>query len=69
MSVHHGHLVHASNPNTSNRRRCGLTARFIPPHVRQEAVNSQGRQWEPVLVRGEDRYHHFPERSLPFPLP
>ena len=68
ISIHHGQTYHASNPNTSNRRRCGLVARFSPPHVRQTVLNSQGRHWPVVLVRGEDRYHHFPEKSLPFPL-
>ena len=29
VSLHEGRLYHASFPNTSRRRRCGLTARFI----------------------------------------
>ena len=68
ISIHHGQTYHASNPNTSNRRRCGLVARFSPPHVRQTVLNSLGRHWPVVLVRGEDHYHHFPEKPLPFPL-
>ncbi len=66
MSVHHGRLVHASNPNRSTRRRCGLVARFISPAVRQASPDSYGALHEPVLVRGRDRYHHFPAREAPF---
>ena len=42
MSVHHGRLVHASNPNRSTRRRCGLVARYISPAVRQVNPDSYG---------------------------
>jgi non-heme Fe2+,alpha-ketoglutarate-dependent halogenase len=67
-SLHHGMLIHGSNPNRSGRRRCGLTIRFVPPHVRQTEINSQGRRWQGVLVRGEDRFGHFGRREAPFPL-
>jgi non-haem Fe2+, alpha-ketoglutarate-dependent halogenase len=59
ISLHHGLLVHGSNPNRSTRRRCGLTLRYVPPSVRQGALNSHGKQWRALLVRGRDRYHHF----------
>ena len=69
ISLHHGMLIHGSNPNVSTRRRCGLTIRFIPPHVRAAAGNSMKRPWRPVLLRGEDRYGHFPAMKPPFRLP
>ena len=69
MSVHHGRLFHASMPNTSKRRRCGLTVRFIPPEARQVEANSIGQDWRPILLRGLNRYGHHPEISMPFPLP
>ena len=65
MSLHHGKLIHGSNPNRSNRRRCGLTLRFVPPTVKQVKSNSTGGGWNPVLVCGEDRYHHFELRPRP----
>lgn len=34
VSVHHPNVVHGSNPNTSARRRCGLTIRYIPTSTR-----------------------------------
>jgi len=64
MSLHHGVLLHASLPNRSTRRRCGLTLRYVPPRVKQVAVNSLGEAWPAVLVRGQDRYRHFPLREV-----
>ena len=66
ISVHDGHVFHASHPNTSHRRRCGLTVRFIPPEIRQTKENSVGITWTPVVVRGEDRFHNFPNTPPPF---
>lgn len=66
MSVHHGLLVHSSNPNRSTRRRCGLVVRYISPAIRQVSTDSYGRYHEPVLIRGHDRYHHFSVREAPF---
>ncbi|MET9020728.1 phytanoyl-CoA dioxygenase family protein [Actinopolymorpha sp. NPDC004070] len=34
VEVHHPHIVHGSNANTSPRRRCGLTIRYIPTTTR-----------------------------------
>jgi hypothetical protein len=67
-SIHDGHLMHASRPNLSRRRRCGLTVRFITPNVRQAKGNSVGQQWQPILVSGEDRFGNFELASPPFPL-
>lgn len=30
ISIHHPSLIHGSEPNTSDKRRCGLTIRYIP---------------------------------------
>ena len=30
ISIHHPNIVHGSNANLSQRRRCGLTIRYIP---------------------------------------
>ena len=66
ISIHDGQIFHASNPNTSNRRRCGLTLRYIAPHVEQVELNSLGNKYPTTLVRGEDRYSNFPEQHIPF---
>ena len=65
-SIHDGALIHGSLPNRSTRRRCGLTLRYTPTRVRPVALNSMGRRWKAVLVRGEDREHHFGETPSPF---
>jgi hypothetical protein len=68
VSVHHGLTLHGSQPNRSDRRRCGLTVRYITPDVRQSKPNSSGTYWKPILLRGEDRYEHYPRTSPPFPM-
>ena len=54
-SFHHGWTLHASMPNHSADRRIGLNAQFIAPHIRQTKHDLDSA----MLVRGEDRYHHF----------
>jgi len=34
VEVHHPNIIHGSNANTSPRRRCGLTIRYIPTTTR-----------------------------------
>ena len=63
ISLHDGALIHGSLPNRSARRRCGLTLRYVPASVRPVRVNSMGRDWNAVLVRGEDRHRHFAPRT------
>jgi non-haem Fe2+, alpha-ketoglutarate-dependent halogenase len=55
MSLHHGHLFHASHPNTSTDRRIGLVIRYVAPSMGQ----TSGRSTFAHLVAGEDRYGHF----------
>ena len=50
VSVHHPNIIHGSNPNTSAKRRCGLTIRYIPTstHITSEEL------WPSAfLLRGE----------------
>lgn len=53
ISLHADMLVHGSLPNTSDRRRCGLTLRYCPPEVR-----ITDDEWasgvEAILCRGND---------------
>ena len=69
ISIHDGQLYHASNPNISDRRRCGLTLRYIAPHVEQLELNSLGTRYPTILLRGEDRYNNFPAQKMPFAMP
>lgn len=49
---HDAWTVHGSSPNTSTKRRCGYTMRYMPASV---GHNDQGRGWRIYLLRGQDR--------------
>lgn len=51
FSLHADMLAHGSDPNASDRRRCGLTIRYCPPEVRRTSD-----KWltESIICRGED---------------
>ena len=55
ISLHTDLLLHGSEPNTSNRRRCGLTMRYVPADVR--ALN--GWNGNAVICRGADAAGHW----------
>jgi len=61
VSIHDGAAIHGSMPNRSARRRCGLTLRYVPTSVKPVTLNSMGKTWRAVLVRGADDYGHFSE--------
>lgn len=65
-SVHHGELVHGSNPNTSSRRRCGMTLRFTTPAVQPIKQGPNRFRDRPLLIWGEDRFGHFDYAPRPF---
>ncbi|RXN24971.1 putative alpha-ketoglutarate-dependent hypophosphite dioxygenase [Labeo rohita] len=60
MSIHDGLLVHASDPNTSNRRRCGYVIRYVPTCTYPIQDPERPRTFPAtVLVSGVDKYNHF----------
>lgn len=64
MSMHADMLVHGSQPNISDRRRCGLTLRYCPPEVR--ITDPQwARGVEAIICRGEDRHGHWRHNPRP----
>jgi chlorinating enzyme len=50
ISLHTDMLLHGSQPNPSNRRRCGLTLRYFPPDVRGPEPESAPA----IVARGVD---------------
>ncbi|MEM7023783.1 MAG: phytanoyl-CoA dioxygenase family protein [Pseudomonadota bacterium] len=54
-SMHHGHLFHASGPNTTNDRRIGSAIRYVKTSMKQQS----GDRSLVALVSGQDRYGHF----------
>jgi ectoine hydroxylase-related dioxygenase (phytanoyl-CoA dioxygenase family) len=61
MSLHSDLLLHGSEPNLSNRRRCGLTLRFVSPDVR--ALNNWNRN--AIIARGSDPNGHWMHNPRP----
>ena len=62
ISLHADMMVHGSTPNTSNRRRCGLTIRYCPPEVKSTDSNWAA---EAIVCRGKDRYQHWVNNPRP----
>lgn len=60
-SLHHGHLFHASEPNTTDARRVGAAIRYIRPAMRQQT----GERTLVALVAGHDDYRHFEIADTP----
>jgi ectoine hydroxylase-related dioxygenase (phytanoyl-CoA dioxygenase family) len=63
-SVHDCFVVHGSSPNRSDRRRCGITIKYIPSYVRidQGYVSPSGFDWANVRI-----FHAAGERGdLPY---
>lgn len=61
VEVHHPNILHGSNANTSPRRRCGLTIRYIPTSTR---ITSEQQPFvSALLLRGDpgvNVYQPFP---------
>ena len=62
FSMHADMLAHGSKPNSSNRRRCGLTIRYCPPSVK---AIQPGWAKNAFLCRGEDNTGHWVHRPIP----
>ncbi|HBE68139.1 MAG TPA: phytanoyl-CoA dioxygenase family protein [Planctomycetaceae bacterium] len=61
ISMHSDLLLHGSEANHSDRRRCGLTLRYAAADVRAElGWNEKG-----VVVRGQDTGNHWSDNSRP----
>ena len=61
VSIHTDMLLHGSAFNRSDRRRCGLTLRYMPPDVRTRAEGSA----EAFICRGSDPSGYWIDRPLP----
>lgn len=55
MSLHHTMCLHRSAPNNAPYRRIGLGISYIPAHVKPTCPTRMSA----LLVRGQDKYHHF----------
>ncbi len=64
ISMHADMLVHGSEANRSNRRRCGLTLRYCPPEV-QITDPEWARGVEAIVARGTDRFGQWRHHARP----
>lgn len=66
MSLHDGLLVHASDPNMSDRRRCGFVIRYVPTCAYPIQDPDRPRRFlATLLVSGHDQYSHFSNSEEP----
>ena len=61
ISLHSDLLLHGSAPNQSDRRRCGLTMRFVPPEVKALT----GWNKNSIIARGTDISGHWTNQPKP----
>ena len=63
ISLHDDGLLHGSEANKSNRRRCGVTMRFAPVNVKADL--SVWPHFETQLARGIDNFKNNPIAAIP----
>ncbi|XP_033737259.1 probable alpha-ketoglutarate-dependent hypophosphite dioxygenase [Pecten maximus] len=64
MSLHSGLLVHGSDPNKSNRRRCGFVIRYVSTEAKPIKDPNRPRSFPAtVVVSGADEHKHFEDHS------
>ncbi|KAM7389606.1 hypothetical protein PAMP_023571 [Pampus punctatissimus] len=64
MSIHDGLLVHASDANTSQKRRCGFVIRYVPTCAYPIQDPDRPRKFHAtMLASGTDQFNHFSNKS------
>jgi len=65
-SLHDARLMHGSDPNTSNMRRCGYTLRFMGTHVKLDPAAEAYHHI--YLARGKDKAgNNYADPGKPYP--
>ena len=62
ISIHSDLLLHSSKPNTSKKRRCGLSLRYCTPDIKPYA----GWDAKGVLIKGSDPQNNWLNPSRPY---
>jgi non-heme Fe2+,alpha-ketoglutarate-dependent halogenase len=68
MSIHHGSIIHGSQPNSSNQRRIGFSLQsYVPPSIKQVVgrniwthIRGKKRQGEDIITLGRPKYNMDP---------
>lgn len=61
LSMHANHVVHGSEPNTSDRPRIGWSCIYAAPHARMTARGAMGA----TLVAGKDEHGFYEMEPIP----
>jgi phytanoyl-CoA hydroxylase len=61
VSIHHSHIIHGSQANTSAHRRCGLDIGYIPTST---TISNEALYLDPILASGRGRHG---QRYRPWP--
>ncbi|XP_004073400.1 uncharacterized protein LOC101169464 [Oryzias latipes] len=63
MSIHDGLLVHASDSNMSQRRRCGFVIRYVPTCAYPIQDSDRPRKFHATMLAcGIDEFHNFSDK-------
>jgi len=68
MSIHHGSIIHGSQPNSSNQRRIGFSLQsYVPPSIKQVVgrniwthIRGKKRQGEDTITLDRPKYNMDP---------
>ena len=60
ISIHHPNIIHGSEPNVSDRRRAGLTIRYIPPSTECTSPDQPVLMMRGSPVPGINNYRSYP---------
>uniref|UniRef100_A0A3Q3WAF7 Uncharacterized protein n=1 Tax=Mola mola TaxID=94237 RepID=A0A3Q3WAF7_MOLML len=64
MSIHDGLLVHASDANRSQKRRCGFVIRYVPTSAYPTEDPNRPRKFHAAtLACGTDHFNHFSNKT------
>ncbi|KAM9356926.1 putative alpha-ketoglutarate-dependent hypophosphite dioxygenase [Symphorus nematophorus] len=64
MSIHDGLLIHASDANTSQKRRCGFVIRYVPTCAYPTEDPDRPRKFHATqLACGTDQFNHFSNKT------
>lgn len=65
MSIHDGLLVHASDSNTSQKRRCGFVIRYVPTCAYPIEDPERPRKFQATMLAcGTDQFHNFSNKNV-----
>ena len=69
VSIHHANIVHGSEANKSNRRRCGLTIRYISTRTKCTEPTQPVMLMRGKPVPGINEYHSWPKYRPGYDMP